>query len=157
MVEMLTWDRARLAAAREAGLRRLLDHAVAHSPWHRDHLCSLSVEALREADLPSLPTMSKTDLNESFDEIVTDRRLTRRVVEDHLATLDDGDAYLFDEYHVIATGGSSGRRTLVVGDWDGWTDLFANSRWRRLTAGCASGRKSVASGSEAASTPRRAS
>ncbi len=51
--------------------------------------------------------MTKDDLMEHFDEVVTDRRLTRDVVEAHLAALST-DAYLLDEYHVCASGGSSG-------------------------------------------------
>src|SRR4029453_14111318 len=36
-----------------------------------------------------------------------------------LETLRD-DAYLLDEFHVFASGGSSGRRRVFVGDWEGW-------------------------------------
>lgn len=123
-LDALTWDPAQLAAAREAGLRALLAHAAANSPWHRARLAGINVAAATEADLASLPTMTKQDVMRNFDGVVTDRRLTLDVVEAHLRGLEDGPAYLFDEYQVVATGGSSGTRTILVWDWDGWIDCF---------------------------------
>jgi phenylacetate-coenzyme A ligase PaaK-like adenylate-forming protein len=67
--------------------------------------------------------MTKSDLMANFDAIVTDPRLERGVVERHL----DGlvrDAYLLDEYHVCASGGSSGRRGVFVYERDAWSVVF---------------------------------
>jgi phenylacetate-CoA ligase len=44
-------------------------------------------------------------------------------VEGHLGRL-TSDAYLLDEHHAIASGGSSGRRGVYVYDWDGWASYF---------------------------------
>lgn len=55
----------------------------------------------------------------NFDGILTDRRLSRSVVEAHLDSLED-DSYLLDEFHAVASGGSSGTRGVFVYDWDGW-------------------------------------
>jgi phenylacetate-CoA ligase len=41
----------------------------------------------------------------------------------HLETLTD-DAYLFGRYHVIASGGSTGRRGVFVYDWDEWSTMY---------------------------------
>jgi len=43
----------------------------------------------------TLPVMTKTDLMDHFDDIVTDRRITRELCERHLEGL-KGDAYLLD-------------------------------------------------------------
>lgn len=123
-LEALAWDAERLAAARQTQLRALLAHAASASPWHRLRLAGVDLATVTEADLASLPTMSKRDVMVNFDDIVTDRRITLDVAEAHLASLDDGPAYLFDQYQVVATGGSSGARTIVVWDWDGWMDCF---------------------------------
>jgi len=57
----------------------------------------------------------------SASDIVTDRRLTLQLVNDHLATLTaDGPAYLLGEHHVVASGGSSGMRGVFVWDFEGW-------------------------------------
>src|SRR5262249_15611961 len=97
--------------------------AKMRSAWHRRRLATVDVDQLREVDLPSLPVMTKDDLMEHFDEIVTDPRLTRDVVEAHLTGLTT-DAYLLDEYHVCASGGSSGRRGVFVYDFDAWVVTF---------------------------------
>jgi len=121
--ERMTWPAARLRAGRERGLRALVAHARARSPWHGRRLAGLDPDRLRETDLPDLPVMTKDDLMEHFDEVVTDRRLTRDVVEAHLAALST-DAYLLDEYHVCASGGSSGRRGAFVYDFEGWVTAW---------------------------------
>jgi phenylacetate-coenzyme A ligase PaaK-like adenylate-forming protein len=76
-----------------------------------------------EDDLSALPTMTKEDAIASFDEIVTERRLRRDLVDAHLETL-HGDAYLLRRYHAVTTGGTSGRRGVFVYDWNGWIDAF---------------------------------
>ena len=127
-VERLGWPADQLADWQQQQLRSLLAHAIEHSPWHRERLAGLGPDAPVDA----LPTMSKADVVAHFEDVVTDRRLTRDVIEDHLASLDAGDAYLFDEYHVVATGGSSGARTVLVWDWDGWADCFLSLGRRNL-------------------------
>src|SRR6476620_10317377 len=77
----LTWPVERRRAEREKRLRAVVAHAKARSPWHRRRLANVDVDRLCEADLRMLPVMSKDDLMEHFDEIVTDPRLTRDVLE----------------------------------------------------------------------------
>jgi phenylacetate-coenzyme A ligase PaaK-like adenylate-forming protein len=122
-VGRLTWPAARVAAERERALRSRIAHAQALTPWHRRRLTHLDAAAVREADLATVPAMTKTDLMDHFDEIVTDARLTRDVVETHLADLTT-DSYLFDEYHACASGGSSGRRGAFVYDFESWVVVF---------------------------------
>ena len=78
------------------------------SPWHRERLREVESQALTEADVESLPVMTKADLMDNFDEIVTDRRVTMELCEAHLAG-SSRDPYLLGEYSVVASGGSSGR------------------------------------------------
>ena len=67
--------------------------------------------------------MTKDDLMANFDAIVTDDRLSLDVCDAHLETLTE-DAYLLDRYHVVASGGSTGRRGVFVYDWAGWTTMY---------------------------------
>jgi phenylacetate-CoA ligase len=60
----------------------------------------------------------------NWDQVVTDRRLTLDLVEGHLAGL-DSDAYLFDEFHAVASGGSTGRRGIFVFGWREWATAYA--------------------------------
>ena len=119
----LRWDAATLTAARDQRLRRLIAHAKERSSWHASRLRHVDENTVRADDLAALPPMFKSDLMEHFDEIVTDPRLNRAVVEAHLDNL-PANTYLLDTYHVIASGGSSGQRGVFVYDWDGWTDFF---------------------------------
>src|SRR5262245_21081717 len=104
MFARLGWTAEQLCAGRQVGLRAMLAHAKARSPWHGRRLAGVEVDRVTEADLRALPVMTKDDLMAHFDEIVTDPRLHRDVVETHLAGLTT-DAYLLDEYHVCASGG----------------------------------------------------
>jgi phenylacetate-CoA ligase len=70
-----------LLAAQDQGIRDLVSGAIKQSPWHRGRLAKIDVAGLCAADLESLPVMTKNDLMENFDDIVTDRRLRRATCE----------------------------------------------------------------------------
>ena len=119
----LGWPVERVHAERQARLRTLVATAQARSPWHRRRLAHLDPETVTEAHLADVPPMTKTDLLEHFDEIVTDPRLRRELVESHLATA-EGENYLLGRYHAVASSGSSGQRGVFVHDWDAWTTYY---------------------------------
>jgi phenylacetate-CoA ligase len=120
-LERLAWSQGRLRAERERGLRALLRVAKERSPWHQARLAHIDADHATEADLASIPPMTKDDMMANFDTVVTDPRLSREMVESHLDALTTG-SYLLDEYSVVASGGSSGRRGVFVYDWTGWLD-----------------------------------
>jgi phenylacetate-coenzyme A ligase PaaK-like adenylate-forming protein len=107
-------------------LRDLAWHAVKSSPWHRERLAGVDPNQLDERSLCELPPMTKTDLMENFDQIVTDERLSLRVVEDHLRDVSTG-GYLLDEYTAVTSGGSTGERGVFVYDWDGWATFWLSA------------------------------
>jgi phenylacetate-CoA ligase len=123
-VQRLRWPAARLRQERRDRLRDLLRAATASSPWHRDRLAGVDPGAFEEADLAGLPPMTKDDLMANWDGVVTDRRLTLDLVEGHLAGL-ESDAYLFDRFHAVASGGSSGRRGIFAFGWREWAEAYA--------------------------------
>jgi len=121
----LRWNEAERCAAQTAALRRLLRTTLGSSPWHAARLAGIDPDRFELGDLARLPTMTKDDLMEHFEGIVTDRRLSRELVEEHLRTLHD-DGYLLGEYHVLASGGSSGRRGVFVFDRPAWRTYYAS-------------------------------
>jgi phenylacetate-CoA ligase len=123
-VQRLRWPAERLRQERQERLRALLRVALASSPWHRERLGGIDPETFVEEDLPLLPVMTKDDLMANWDAVVTDPRLTLALVEDHLAGL-TADAYLLDEVHACASGGSSGRRGVYVHSWTAWAEEYA--------------------------------
>jgi phenylacetate-CoA ligase len=117
-IARLGWDAGRIAEHQRAGLRALLAHAKAHSQFHAERLRDVDPERFELADLASLPSMTKADLVGRFDDVVTDRRLTRAAVEGHVAAAGEAPELLHGEFLCMASGGSSGTRGIFVVDWD---------------------------------------
>lgn len=117
--DRIQWPAERVREEQEAGVRSLLATAQARSAWHRERLGGIDARTFGLAQLAELPAMTKEDLVENFDDIVTDRRLSRELVEAHLSSLTD-DVYLLDEFHAVASGGSSGVRGCFVFGWEPW-------------------------------------
>jgi phenylacetate-coenzyme A ligase PaaK-like adenylate-forming protein len=145
-VSRLSWQQEQVSGERRRALRALLRHAGHSSTWHQGRLVGVDSEKATEDDLVRIPPMTKDDVMGHFDDIVTDHRLSLALAESHLEGLVT-DAYLLERYHVIASGGSSGRRGVFVYDWDGWITFHLGlARWSEqpaaitavLTAGKAS-------------------
>jgi phenylacetate-coenzyme A ligase PaaK-like adenylate-forming protein len=117
-----TWTRAQLLQHQAEGLKALLRHAATHSPYYRKTIGDL---VARGRPFSEFPTTNKTKLMADFDRIVTDPRLTRTLVEQHVSSDRSGEL-LLDEYRCIATGGSTGQRGLFVYDKDAWHMAAAN-------------------------------
>jgi phenylacetate-CoA ligase len=136
-VQRLRWPAERLAAERCDRLRDLLRVAIASSPWHRERLAGVDPDGFEEADLADLPSMTKDDLMANWDQVVTDRRLSLDLVERHLAGL-EADAYLVDEVHAVASGGSTGRKGIFAFGWREWATAYAGflrpSVWDRAVS-----------------------
>ncbi|HKB39447.1 MAG TPA: hypothetical protein VKD72_23625, partial [Gemmataceae bacterium] len=71
-----------ILALQRKRLRQLLRHASEHSPFYRRRLRGLDPARCRLADVPPL---TKADMMEHFDEVVTDRRVSRAGLERFLA------------------------------------------------------------------------
>lgn len=118
----LTWSRRKLWDFRDQRLQQLLEVARDGSPWHARRLQGLDLDALRGDDLSAIPPMTKNDLMTHWDEIVTDRRLCLEQANTHLGQIgaSEDPGLLFDRYHIVASGGSSGRRAVMAWDFEGF-------------------------------------
>jgi len=121
-LERLGWPAERIREERAARLRTLLGTAKERSSWHRERLGDIDLAAVDEDVLPALPVMTKPDLMEHFDAIVTDPRVTLGQVNAHIQSL-DSDAYFLGDLHAVASGGSSGVRAAFVWGWDAWAEV----------------------------------
>ena len=124
-VSRIDWPHTRLQEARTVALRGLLSAAAKRSRWHRERLAGVDIDALSDTDIGDLPVMTKTDLMDNFDAIVTDERLSRQLCEDHLDRSPGN--HLLGEFQVVASGGSSGQRGVYVYGWDAWTICYASN------------------------------
>lgn len=124
--QRLGWDAGQLAAHQRDRLRALLGHAAEHSPFHARRLRGLDPGRFEAGDLARLPVMTKSQMMASFDDVVTDRRLGRRLVERHLAASAHEPGLLLDQYVCLASGGSSGLRGVFVQTLGEYADFVAS-------------------------------
>jgi phenylacetate-coenzyme A ligase PaaK-like adenylate-forming protein len=137
-IERLDWSAERLVAHQRDRLRALLAHALEASPFHARRLGRFDPERFEVADLARLPISTKAEMMAAFDGLVTDRRLSRRLVEDHLAASTREPSLLLDEYVCLASGGSSGVRGVFVqraGEYAEFAASILRTRFAGLLAG----------------------
>jgi phenylacetate-coenzyme A ligase PaaK-like adenylate-forming protein len=95
--------------------------AMARSPFYRRLHAGLE-----EAPLDQLPPVTKADLVERFDELVTDPEARSADVARHVATAEPGTPFL-GRYRVGVTSGSTGRPATLLYDRGEWVGLLANA------------------------------
>jgi phenylacetate-coenzyme A ligase PaaK-like adenylate-forming protein len=103
----------RLRRVQEERFRKLLRHAVAHSPFYREKYRGIDLERCAPADLP--PT-TKAELMANFDRVVTDRAVTRAGLERFIDDPENVGGLFLGKYPVCHTSGSQGQPMLVVQD-----------------------------------------
>ncbi len=81
-----------------------------------ERLRGVDVDAIEPDDLTALPVMTKAELMEHFDDVVTDPRITLADAEAALARANGEPATLLDEILVLTSGGSSGPRGVFLLD-----------------------------------------
>ena len=122
LTERERWPRQRLERYRQERLDRLVRHARQRSPFYRERLANFRETG--SVELGALPTLDKHTMMERFDDLVTDRRLRRDALLEHLDGLEH-DALYLGEHRAMATSGSSGTKGLFVYDRRGWAELLA--------------------------------
>jgi phenylacetate-CoA ligase len=133
-IERLNWDTGQLARFQRDRLRALLARAIECSPFHAERLRGIDPSRFELADLARLPVMTKTQMMDGFDRASTDRRLTRNLVERHLARSAAEPSLLLGEYVCLLSGGSSGLRGLVVQTVSEYADFVASIMRRAMAA-----------------------
>jgi phenylacetate-CoA ligase len=112
----LGWAADQLRDWQRDRLRRLLTAAISRSAFHARRLAGIDPARFEVADLPSLPVMTKTEMMARFDELISDRALTREAAERALAATGEEPRPLPGGYLCMATGGSSGQRGIFAYD-----------------------------------------
>lgn len=133
MIARTTWGREQIVAHQRARLRSLLADAAERSPFHARRLAGIDLAAVDPRDLAALPVMTKAEMMGAFDDVVTDRRLTRALVEDTLGRTGTEPRPILGEFVAFTSGGSSGRRGVFVLD-EAAMRQFLGSLGRNLVA-----------------------
>ena len=119
------WDPARIAAHQEQALHRLRAATYAGSEFYRHRHAGLHGAPLQE-----LPSVTKADLMEHFDEAITTPDLSLADLEDHVRALtagggDPGRPFR-GRWWVAATAGTTGRRGIFAWNRSEWAAVLAS-------------------------------
>ncbi|MFN7994277.1 MAG: AMP-binding protein [Bryobacteraceae bacterium] len=117
------WTPAELKERQREGVAAIRGWAYHNSPFYRRFHRGLEGRPLND-----LPVLTKAELMDGFDELVTDRMVRLQDVEEHLSVPSSGRLYR-DRYVALATSGSTGRRGVFLFDQHEWvTALTSISR-----------------------------
>jgi phenylacetate-coenzyme A ligase PaaK-like adenylate-forming protein len=116
LIDRRSWGREQLLAHQRVRLQSLLRDAVAGSPFHARRLAGIDPAQVDPTDLSALPVMTKAQMMDELDDVLTDRALTRAEVEETLAATGDGPRVMRDRYIAFTSGGSAGVRGVFVYD-----------------------------------------
>jgi putative adenylate-forming enzyme len=110
------WSRAELLHHQNQSLEKLRAHAYAHSPFYRRFH-----EGLMDKPLHELPVLTKKEVMENWNDIVTDPTLKidelRKFIE---AQIPDNPLLFRSEYVASTTSGSTGLKGVFVFNRDEW-------------------------------------
>ncbi len=132
-------SRAQLEAEQLRKFRQLVGHAESHSPYYREIMRRRGIDA-RSCVPTDFPMLTKRDVIEHFDDIVTDRTITKDRIADFLSRSTDPQELFDGRYHVLHTSGSSGTIGSFVFGHDAWVKGASHVvqasplRWRRRIA-----------------------
>lgn len=106
-------SRDQIAEVREKRFRSLIKRAAEQSPFYRRKYSGLDLDHCLITDLP---TLTKSEMMENFDEFLTVRNVTTQQLQDFMGEPQNlGKPYL-GKYAVAHTSGSQGRPALIVQD-----------------------------------------
>src|SRR6266545_1325033 len=114
------WSHGQIVRHQETEIARLRAFAYARSPFYaRFH------RGLEHRPLNELPVLTKGQLMEAFDELVTDRSVHLEEVREHVAQA-GADELFRGRYQVARTGGTTGNPGLFLADPNEWAWIIAS-------------------------------
>ncbi|GAA0544279.1 phenylacetate--CoA ligase family protein [Rhizomicrobium palustre] len=125
MIQRMYWPRGELDLHRTQAFRDMLAHAKTHSPWWKDRLAHIDAETATLDDLKRIPVMTKNDLMENWDSILTIPGASRAEAEAALRTHRD-QFYIWEDHVLMSSGGTGGRPGIFVYDFDSLARLWAS-------------------------------
>lgn len=115
------WSPEHVEQYQQQALERLVAYARQHSSFYRDFYARLSSPIC----LADLPILTKADVMENFNALVTDRRVDLASVQQHLETL-NRDEYWLGRYRVLTSSGTTGHLGIFLFNRHEWNTILAN-------------------------------
>lgn len=113
------WTPHQIKQYQQQELQKLRAFTSARSPFYKQFH-----QGLEDRPLEELPVLTKQELMRSWDDIVTDRSLRLKDVEQFLATMTEFQPYRTGHY-AFATGGTTGVKGVFLFDQDEFLTMFA--------------------------------
>lgn len=113
------WNRKLLEAHQKRMLQSLRQHAYEHSSFYQHFHAGLY-----DAPLDQLPVLTKAQMMEQFDSLVTNRSVRLADVKTYMQDEERSPSFL-GRYVINATSGSSGHPAVVLWDQDEWAATMA--------------------------------
>lgn len=111
-----------LATLQRRRLRKLLQHTLRRSSFYRTKYGNVDVDSV---EFSSLPTVTKDEIRDHFDNVVTDPRLRREELENYVLDEQNLGRWYLGEYAISHTSGSQGSPLLIVQDRNCLHKIFA--------------------------------
>lgn len=115
------WSREKIKQYQIKELHKLRDFAYSNSPFYKKFH-----QGLENSPLHELPVLTKKELMSSWDEIVTDKSLHLKDIENFLNNLKGLELYQ-DKYFAWATGGTTGVKGIFVLSKKEWFKFFSTA------------------------------
>ncbi len=117
--------RTQLQARQLAKFRRLARFAQRSSPYYARVIAERKID-LEQCIPQDFPVLTKRDVAQRFDELVTDRRITRDALLRFLERSHDPAELFLDYFNVVHTSGSSGEPGCFIYSPHDWTRGLAH-------------------------------
>lgn len=105
-------SREKIAAIQKKRLRKLVDHARKNSPYYK----KLFEDVGEDFRLSDLPPTTKPQMMSRFDEVVTDRNVTMKRIDEFTKDIDNVGRMIDGKYLIFKTSGSTGNPAVVLYD-----------------------------------------
>ncbi len=113
------WTPEQLRRHQEKALEKLRAYAYTNSPFYKKFH-----EGLYDAPLKDMPVLTKSELMKNWDEVITDRSVKLKDVEDFLDGWQGGR--FRNQYYINITGGTTGLKGIFIHDLQEWRAVLAS-------------------------------
>lgn len=131
--------RAKIEADQQKKFRKLVKFVRERSPFYRQVMAERGLDP-RTCRPEDFPKITKNDVIDNFDRIVTDPRISQRSIGEFLLHSSDPNELFENQYHVLHTSGTTGTMGYYVYSRKEWIKgashiaRTAPPRWRKRVA-----------------------
>lgn len=122
--------RSQLESLQLRKFRQLVQHVNQHSPYYANVIAQAGIN-LETCTPRDFPVLTKKLLMQNFDQIITDRAITRSKIADFLTRSTDPLDMLEGRYHVLHTSGTSGEVGYFIYSHEDWARGMSQGFRRR--------------------------